>query len=110
MRYAEEVDLLEEEMRRVLQFFEWRADWWRAQVGLRAGGQEGALREGHAAYAYKQAGYMDGLRTRFREEWSSVAKLLELARSTYVGMDAAAAVEEEEEEEEELLDSDSQLD
>jgi hypothetical protein len=34
LRYAEEVDLLEEEMRRVLQFLEWRASWWRAQIGL----------------------------------------------------------------------------
>ncbi|KAJ7683938.1 hypothetical protein B0H14DRAFT_2422270, partial [Mycena olivaceomarginata] len=106
MRYAEEVDLLEEEMRRVLQFFEWRADWWRSQVGLRAGGQSGALREGHAAYAYKQAGYMDGLRARFSDEWSSVAKLLEVARRSYAGM--AAAVEEEDGEEPST--SDSQLD
>ncbi|KAJ7891640.1 hypothetical protein B0H14DRAFT_2560696 [Mycena olivaceomarginata] len=57
MRYAEEVDLLEEEMRRVLQFLDWRAEWWQSQVGLRVEKQpEEALREGHAAYAMKQAG------------------------------------------------------
>ncbi|KAG2028626.1 hypothetical protein BDR03DRAFT_818726, partial [Suillus americanus] len=28
LRWAEEVDLLQEEMRRVLQFFNWQANWW----------------------------------------------------------------------------------
>jgi ABC-type proline/glycine betaine transport system substrate-binding protein len=100
MRYAEEVDLLEEEMRRVLQFLEWRANWWRGRVGLRAEQQPEALREGHAAYAYKQAGYMAGLRTGFKEEWSSVAKLIEGARQRYAEMvadEGAIAGEEDEE-------------
>ncbi|KAJ7355180.1 hypothetical protein DFH08DRAFT_690485, partial [Mycena albidolilacea] len=103
MRYAEEVDLLEEEMRRVLQFLDWRAKWWRGKVGLRAEQQLEALREGHAAYAHKQAGYMDGLRMRFEEEWSSVATLIEGARKRYAEMvadDGAAAGEEEDEDEE----------
>jgi hypothetical protein len=34
MRYAEEVDLLEEETRCVLQFMDWQADWWMSLVGL----------------------------------------------------------------------------
>lgn len=29
-----------------------------------------ALREGHAAYAYKQVGYMKGLAERFQKLWN----------------------------------------
>ncbi|KAF8178176.1 hypothetical protein K438DRAFT_1472910, partial [Mycena galopus ATCC 62051] len=74
MRYAEEVDLLQEEMRRVLQFLEWRASWWRSRVGLRASqhSHNEALAEGHAAYADKQAGYLAGLREAFASQWVGV--------------------------------------
>jgi hypothetical protein len=51
MCYAEETDLLEEEMHRMLQFFQWRADWWWARVGSRAARQDEVLREGHGSYA-----------------------------------------------------------
>ncbi|KAJ6466504.1 hypothetical protein DFH09DRAFT_1485378 [Mycena vulgaris] len=81
MRYAEEVDLLEEEMRRVVQFMDWRADWWRSLLGLRAAVQpDAALREGHAAYAHKQAGIMAGLSARFQELWKDVPAYLKIAR------------------------------
>jgi hypothetical protein len=86
MRYAEEVDLLEEEMRRVLQFLGWRAEWWRSLVGLRAESQSPALREGHAAYAHRQAAYMEGLQSRFRSQWRDIDKLLTSARKTYATM------------------------
>ncbi|KAJ7793029.1 hypothetical protein B0H14DRAFT_3498562 [Mycena olivaceomarginata] len=87
MRYVEEIDLLEEEMRRVLQFLQWWADWWTSLVGLRAGKQEKlALREGHAAYARKQAGYMQDLRDCFEHQWRDVARELEVARELYEAM------------------------
>ncbi|KAJ7769741.1 hypothetical protein B0H14DRAFT_3509403 [Mycena olivaceomarginata] len=86
MRYAEEVDLLEEEMRRVLQFMDWRADWWMALVGLRAGKQDEALREGHEAYAVRQAGYMRGIRDRFAAQWKDTAKFIADARERYAEM------------------------
>ncbi|KAJ7076280.1 hypothetical protein B0H15DRAFT_1006298 [Mycena belliarum] len=35
MRWTEEVDLLEEEMRRIVQFLAWRGDWWEAQIAQR---------------------------------------------------------------------------
>ncbi|KAF7364442.1 CxC2 domain-containing protein [Mycena sanguinolenta] len=89
MRYREEVDLLEEEMRRVLQFLEWRADWWTGLLGLRAGKQaDAALREGHSAYAQKQAGYMRGMRERFAHLWRDVPRFLEMARAEYATMEA----------------------
>jgi hypothetical protein len=100
MRYAEEVNLLEEEMWQVLQFLEWRANWWRGRVGLQAEQQPEALLEGHAAYTYKQAGYMAGLLTRFKEEWSNVVKLIEGAWQRYAEMvadEGTVAGEEDEE-------------
>jgi hypothetical protein len=73
MRYAEEVELVEEEMRRVLQYLRWRAGWWRSLVGLRDALQpDTALREGHFAYACKQAAYMEGLAARFEATWKDV--------------------------------------
>jgi hypothetical protein len=89
MRYGEEVDLLEEEMRRVVEFLDWHARWWRSLEGLRATMQpEAALREGHAAYAHKQAGYMEGLSTRFQELWKDVPAFLEMARAEYAAISA----------------------
>ncbi|KAJ7794332.1 hypothetical protein B0H14DRAFT_2392601, partial [Mycena olivaceomarginata] len=86
MRYAEEVDLLKEEMCRVLQFLGWRAEWWRSLVGLRAESQSPALREGHTVYAHRQAAYMEGLQSRFRSQWRDIDKLLMSARKTYATM------------------------
>ncbi|KAJ6483545.1 hypothetical protein C8R47DRAFT_1217624 [Mycena vitilis] len=84
MRYSEEVDLLEEEMRRVTQFLTWRADWWTSLVGLRSALQpDEALREGHAAYAIKQARYMVGIRDRFGLMWKDVPILLQITRAAY---------------------------
>ncbi|KAJ7233660.1 hypothetical protein C8J57DRAFT_1576180 [Mycena rebaudengoi] len=45
MRWREEVDLLEEEMRRVVQFSMWRSEWWKDQVGQK-GLDKGAQLEG----------------------------------------------------------------
>ncbi|KAJ6605141.1 hypothetical protein B0H10DRAFT_607302 [Mycena sp. CBHHK59/15] len=101
MRYAEEVELLEEEMRRVRQFLDWRAGWWRSLVGLRSAMQpDAALREGHAAYAGKQAGYMAGLSARFTKMWEDVPRFLEGAHATYATMCADDGDDEEEEQEE----------
>ncbi|KAJ7756130.1 hypothetical protein B0H14DRAFT_2228930, partial [Mycena olivaceomarginata] len=69
MRYVEETDLLEEEMGHVLQFFQWRADWWRTRIGSRAARQDEALREGHGSYALKQAACQDGMRAGFENQW-----------------------------------------
>jgi hypothetical protein len=49
-------------------------------VGLQAGKQEElALRDGHAAYVRKQAGYMQGLQDRFEHQWRDMARELEVA-------------------------------
>ncbi|KAJ7880547.1 hypothetical protein B0H14DRAFT_3767250 [Mycena olivaceomarginata] len=94
MRYAEEVDLLEEEMRCVLQFMDWRADWWMSLVGLRTGMQDKALREGHEAYAVQQAGYMKGIWDRFAAQWKDTAKFIAHAREMYAETKAEELVPE----------------
>ncbi|KAJ6545302.1 hypothetical protein B0H19DRAFT_1238233 [Mycena capillaripes] len=101
MRYVEEVDLLEEEMRRVLQFLHWRAGWWRSLVGLRDHLEPRApLREGQAAYGLKQAGYMEDLADRFQTSWKDVPEFVEHARTLYATFSADDEDAEEEEEEE----------
>jgi hypothetical protein len=76
MCYAEETDLLEEEMCRMLQFFQWHADWWRARVGSRAAQQDEVLREGHGSYTLKQAACQDGMCAGFENQWRRLAGLV----------------------------------
>lgn len=53
-RWAEEVILLREEMRRVIQYFHWKANWWVSQGGLRTDVSTD-IQLGLIAYASKQA-------------------------------------------------------
>ncbi|KAJ7842104.1 hypothetical protein B0H14DRAFT_3457041 [Mycena olivaceomarginata] len=85
IRYAEEIDLVEEEMRRVLHFLRWRRDWWHARAELRVQ-VDRASQEGQGAYARKQAGYMQGLRERFKQLWRYVPQELRMAREEYAAM------------------------
>jgi hypothetical protein len=81
------VELVEEEMHRVLQFLRWHAEWWRSQVGLRDTLQsDAALREGHLAYARKQAAYMEGLAAQFEAAWNDVPGYLRDARQAYTAI------------------------
>ncbi|KAJ7882560.1 hypothetical protein B0H14DRAFT_2565252 [Mycena olivaceomarginata] len=45
MCWTEEVDLLEEEMRRIVEFLQWRSGWWKERVNIR-GLSEGPQRGG----------------------------------------------------------------
>ncbi|KAF7346849.1 hypothetical protein MSAN_01824100 [Mycena sanguinolenta] len=100
MRWAEEVDLLEEEMRRVKDFLRWRSEWWTARVDGRQP-PAGPQREGEAAYATRQAAICATMAAEFTKEWEALAGLIRRGR-------AGVLVEEEEvEEEAEEEDSDS---
>ncbi|KAJ7847993.1 hypothetical protein B0H14DRAFT_3453348 [Mycena olivaceomarginata] len=79
MRWAEEVDLLEEEMRRIGQFLQWRSDWWNAKVDLR-GLPEGPQREGKTAYAKHQAAVQTRLVADFAVEWDGLAEKIRRVR------------------------------
>lgn len=66
-RWVEEVILLEEEMRRVLAYFEWKAHWWYNQT-LRQSAESG-LSSGLMAYAEKQAWIYKERAKRFAAHW-----------------------------------------
>ena len=68
MRWSEEVELLEEEMQRVLRFLRWHATWWKKQVHHRAC-EKSADTEGLQAYALRQADLRESLRERFMLLW-----------------------------------------
>ena len=71
-RWEEEVTLLKEEMRRVVQFLEWRSDSWFLKVDARAGDDvTSAVRAGISAYARKQGSIFHNLAVRFAQRWHS---------------------------------------
>ncbi|KAG2139069.1 hypothetical protein DEU56DRAFT_755762 [Suillus clintonianus] len=68
---ADEVELLQEEMRRVCTFFDWHAAWWRDQASRRIG-LEGAELEGLEAYAKRQAALRITMRDNCLRKWRAV--------------------------------------
>ncbi|KAG6849215.1 hypothetical protein H0H93_010409 [Arthromyces matolae] len=66
MRFSEEVDLLQEEMERVLRFFTYRERWWLSKTEYGSSGDMRPIRqEGLVAYASRQAALCASLRTSF---------------------------------------------
>jgi len=53
-RWKEELLIIQEEMRRVLAYFEWRSTWWLEQANRRVG-LEPSAQSGIVAYAHKQS-------------------------------------------------------
>jgi hypothetical protein len=92
MRYAEEVELLFEEMRRVLAFLEWDRDRWKTralnfpQRDNTAGPstpsaslvQRAVLEEGLRAYALRQASVRQHLFDTFGQQWHDVPAFIEI--------------------------------
>lgn len=68
-RWEEERTLLQEEMRRAVQFLEWRSTDWLAKVGSRAGTTTSVVRSGLSAYAKKQGAVFHNLAVRFCQCW-----------------------------------------
>ncbi|KIL53917.1 hypothetical protein M378DRAFT_93383, partial [Amanita muscaria Koide BX008] len=75
MRWQEEFLIVQEEMRRVLVWFEWKAGWWEEQA-LRRGDSDlnHDILQGVAAYAYKQAEICGRMATRFAKDWLPLLK------------------------------------
>lgn len=67
-RWSEEVVWLIEEMRRILQYFRWRAAWWRKRQNLRTDANPDVSR-GLSAYANKQAALITALGHSFAAKW-----------------------------------------
>ncbi|KAJ7805232.1 hypothetical protein B0H14DRAFT_3485285 [Mycena olivaceomarginata] len=109
IRQRPQVDLVEEEMCRVSEFLQWKADQWGARIEERLStGLDEVLEEGLIAYARQQAQTTLALRGRFQENWRSVLSYIALGRAGLgqVPQDQAGAAgnqgpEEEEEDDDE---------
>jgi hypothetical protein len=105
LRNTEEVDLLEEEMRRTPVYLRNRADWWEAQKDHSGETQRPDLLsdpqqlEGHDAYATRQARLLRTIATRFEKKWVGIPAELAAGRAKVAAAErAVAAVRAEEEE------------
>lgn len=78
MRWEEEVTLLQEEMRRVVRFLEWRSHDWFSKVDARADTVAPAIRTGISAYAKKQGFIYRNLAIRFSQRWYQTLQSLSL--------------------------------
>ncbi|KAJ7145055.1 hypothetical protein C8R43DRAFT_953505 [Mycena crocata] len=95
MRQKEQVDLVEEEMRRIPEFLEWQAGWWEDLIGTRPLAPEDevdenpdityaprhrAYQEGNKAYAKRQAGRLRSLAAQFKNDWRDVPDFISMGR------------------------------
>ncbi|KAG1864355.1 hypothetical protein F4604DRAFT_1882078 [Suillus subluteus] len=74
-RWFEEIRLLLEEMRRILEFLTWQAKWWDERATSRVP-ERSEDAEGLAAYAKRQAAICRSLSARFRALWHGVTALV----------------------------------
>jgi hypothetical protein len=96
MRLMEELGLLEEEKRRILQFLTWHAGWWDEQMTNRpceptneVERQPGAVylpsgeayREGIVAYANRQAARLRKLADLFEDQWVDMDEFISMGRA-----------------------------
>ncbi|KAJ7695594.1 hypothetical protein B0H16DRAFT_1485253, partial [Mycena metata] len=71
-RWEEEVELLREEMKRVLRFLRWRSVWWEARRGSRDQVSR-ELTSGLDAYAARQAAMHRDIARKFKTAWDTSA-------------------------------------
>lgn len=72
-RFTEEVELLTEEMARILRFFQWKANDWQVKGNIMASQQRPApLLEAYTAYAERQAAIYVGLGKHFNTLWADL--------------------------------------
>ncbi|KAG1726729.1 uncharacterized protein EDB91DRAFT_1061499 [Suillus paluster] len=84
MRWAEDVELLKEEMRRVLQFFEWDAQRWdERSLGNALQDTDTDKRKGQTVYAKRQAVLRRILVESFKTSWADTLALV----NTFKDMD-----------------------
>jgi hypothetical protein len=72
-RWEEEVILIQEEMRRVVMFHEWKAQWWRSQAACRSDADRSII-HGVTAYAEKQAHLCESLARGCVTSWLPTLK------------------------------------
>ncbi|KAJ7363875.1 hypothetical protein DFH08DRAFT_798338 [Mycena albidolilacea] len=80
-RWTEEVDLLEQEMDRVLRFLRWKEAWWMDIQDQRPSVVEDPiLSEEFTAYARRQSEIQHHLRLRFEGNWRDILRLTQITR------------------------------
>lgn len=70
-RWKEELELLEEEMRRSIEFCRWRARWWTEQIGKRQD-VSAPLLDGLTAYVHEQAEAEITRAEQWDEAWKAI--------------------------------------
>ncbi|KAF8234662.1 hypothetical protein L208DRAFT_1434610 [Tricholoma matsutake] len=97
-RWAEEVELLQEEMKRVKRFFETQAGRWAAHadaVGKTNPVTDLAMAEGLRAYANEQSAQFHAMRSRCEHLWRYVDAYVALGRGEVVPKEAEGGDEDE---------------
>ncbi|KAJ7716561.1 hypothetical protein B0H16DRAFT_1741222 [Mycena metata] len=96
IRWEEEVMTLREEMRRVLRYLEWQADWWREHTAVRVDVESVEIGAGLRAYALKQADLHSRLGAFFERKWNMPAAdaARRLVTLEAAGLDEDANLEE----------------
>jgi hypothetical protein len=79
-RWREEVQLLDEEMRRVLDYSQWKSQWWAEQIKDILPTEE--LMEGLVAYALEHHAHEQALRTKLKKNWIPYASKLGMFSGT----------------------------
>lgn len=79
-RWKEEYDMVQEEMRRVLVFLEWKAGWWLLQ-GTRRTSVSADIASGLSAYAERQAAGLRDLASTFANKWWPLLATLNITPS-----------------------------
>ena len=77
-RWKEEADLLQEEMRRVVAFLEWKSLWWSEKVGARLDFTTEDIQRGIDGYARKQATIYHKLAVSLASQWIPYLLALDL--------------------------------
>lgn len=70
-RWSEEVTLLVEEMRRVIEYLDYKARWWDTLASAR-NNISAELREGLSAYSAKQSAIRRSMAASFATKWYSL--------------------------------------
>ena len=68
-RWKEESELLQEEMRRIVAFLEWKSTWWGERVGSRLGLVAADIQHGIDSYARRQANTYHELAVSLARHW-----------------------------------------
>ncbi|KAJ6480691.1 hypothetical protein C8R47DRAFT_1218538 [Mycena vitilis] len=108
LRHVEQIDLLEEERRRILQFLQWRADTWEGSANKRPAApaseadrdpaivyapKQKWYAEGNIAYAKRQASLLRKLRSGFEEKWEDVDDIISMGRTAIGVVETQPAVD-----------------